>query len=274
MKRWKLWILSVCCVAAFSLAHLYASSPVAKRCVNNTVVVQTGPGHGSGILFTRPGGTFIWTAAHVIQGVMRPDGSFRDVMIRHGSQRAMARVLRCGDAPVAQDIALLQIIEGSLEGDARFYKAFNEVEVGQEIIHCGSPFDNRLNENLLFFGHISHVGRMFSLPNLEPRIVDQCDVNALPGCSGGPIFDAETGDVLGFLSMAGAPGLTAVVPTRCIYEWAKTHDCLWAFDPEIPLPASITPWVGDRLDRIIEARDTSEIDARWGEADLEPEVAE
>lgn len=269
MKRWKLWILSACCMAAFSLATLTSASPVAKRCFNNTVVVQSGSGHGSGVLFTRPGGTFIWTAAHVIQGYMLPDGSFREVMIRHGCQLAKARVLRCGDAYMTHDLALLQIIEGSLEGDARFYRAFNEVELGQEIIHCGSPFTSRLNENLLFFGHISHVGRNFVLPDIQPREVDQCDVIVYGGCSGGPMFDAKTGDILGLLSMGGAPGLTAVVPTRIIYEWAKNHDCLWAFDPDIPLPMTIIPWPGDKLERMIEARDTTAIDKRWGNAKLE-----
>lgn len=271
MKRWKLWILSACCMAAFSLATFTFASPVSERCFDNTVVVKDAYSHGSGVLFTRVGGTFIWTAAHVVQHNMNSDGSFREVIIRHGHQVAVARVLRCGDAYVTHDLALLQIIEGNLEGDARFYKAFNEVELGQEIIHCGSPFNSVLNENLLFYGNISHIGRHFVLPSILPREVDQCNVIVYGGCSGGPIFDAETGDIIGLLSMGGAPGLTAIVPTRIIYEWAKSHDCLWAFDPDVPLPKSIIPWPGDKLARMIKARDTTEIDKRWGEATPECE---
>jgi S1-C subfamily serine protease len=222
-------------------------------------------GHGSGVLFTRAGETFIWTAAHVAEHFMNSDGSFSEIMVIRGRRTAKARVIRCGDAYVTHDLALLQITEGGLKGGARFYKAFNEVELGQEIIHCGAPFNVRLNGNLLFFGHVSHIGRMMSIPFfILEREVDQCDVNAHPGCSGGPIFDAKTGDILGLLSLGGEPGLTAIVPTRIIYEWAKSHDCLWAFDPKVPLPESIVAWRADKLDREIAVRDTTEVDERWG----------
>jgi len=228
-------------------------------------VLQNANGHGSGILFARENEVFIWTAAHVVDHAMNSDGSFSEVMVRRGSQIARARVIRCGDSYVAHDLALLQIIEGSLKGDARFYKAFNEVELGQEIIHCGTPFNVHMNGNYLFFGHVSYIGRMMSIPFLIlEREVDQCDVNVHPGCSGGPIFDARTGDILGLLSLGGKPGLTAIVPTRIIYEWAKSHDCLWAFDPLVPLPKSIAVWRADKLDRILTIRDTTEVDTRWG----------
>ena len=99
---------------------------------------------------------------------------------------------------------------------------------------------------------------------LEPREMDQCDIIAYPGCSGGPIFDTVRGDILGLMSLGGEAGLTAMVPTRIIYEWAKSHDCLWAFDPEVPLPGTIISWRGDVLTRLIEQRDTTAIDDRWG----------
>lgn len=244
---------------------------VSERAYSNTVAIQDGMGHGSGVLVTRGDDTFIWTVAHVAAHFANPDGSFREMMIRQGEKVGRARVIRCGDSYVADDLALLQVIEGDFKGDAKFFQPFNEVELGQAIIHCGSPYDIELNGNLLFYGNISHIGRMFSLPFIPvPRILDQCDVIAYPGCSGGGIFDAETGGILGFMSLGGDPGLAAMVPSRIVYDWAKLHDCLWAFDPEVPLPRNIYPWRGDVIDRMIKDRNTTDVDSRWGEAPNEP----
>lgn len=261
----RLLTLSACYVLVLSLVALSLGDTIPKRCYNNTVALQDAMGHGSGVLFTRGSETFIWTAAHVAEHFMKPDGTFSEIMVSQGRKTAKARVIRCGDSYVTHDLALLQLTEGDLKGGARFYKAFNEVELGQEIIHCGAPYNVKLFGNYLFFGHMSHIGRMVSVPFLVlEREMDQCDVIVYPGCSGGPIFDAKTGDILGLLSLAADPGLTAITPTRIIYEWAKNHDCLWAFDPKVPLPKSIVPWRADKLDREIAARDTTEVDKRWG----------
>ena len=118
---------------------------------------------------------------------------------------------------------------------------------------------------MIFHGNISLIGRIVNLPFIfERRQVDQCDIIAYPGCSGGGIFDTEKGDILGLVSFGSEPGLVAITPTRIIYEWAKSHDCLWAFDPEVPLPASIFSWRSDVLERLIKERNTLEIDKRWG----------
>ncbi len=288
-------ILSFILALATITAAIGEEPTVPERCYANTIVIKDEAGHASGVLFTREDftepieyeyewsepfalkisgkigetvgdkTTFIWTAGHVADYYMKEDGTFRDIMIVQGDKTATARVIRASDYYLADDIALLQLVEGDLEGDARFYRAFNEVTLGMEIIHCGSPYDPVLNANLIFHGNISHVGRVMSLYFMpEPRELDQCDIIAYPGCSGGPIFDTVRGDVLGLMSLGGEAGLAAMVPTRAIYEWAKSHDCLWAFDLEVPLPLTIIPWRGDVLTRLIKQRDTTAIDDRWG----------
>ena len=241
-------------ILSITTVVLSAEPPsIPEQCSNNTVVVIGPASHGSGVLYTKGDTTFIWTAAHVIDKYMQPDGTFRDFLIVQDKSRARARVLRCSDYMVTHDIALLQVVRGNLKGGAQFYEAFDEVELGQEVIHCGTPFDPAVNSNLLFFGHISYIGRMFRLPILPiAREVDQCDLPTYSGCSGGPVFDAETGDILGIMVMGGKPGLSVMVPTRKIYEWAESHDCLWAFDSGVPLPKKIILWPGDRLERLQE----------------------
>ena len=265
--------LVMCLFVALTLwATTAHPQTVSEQSCANTVAIFDGRGHGSGVLVTRGDNTFIWTVAHVADHFRNEDGSFRDVDIRQGDKLGKARVIRCGDSYVANDLALLQVTEGDFEGTAHFYQAFNETKLGQEIVHCGNPFDLELNGNLLFYGHISHIGREFSLPFIPvPRELDQCDIIAYPGCSGGGIFDAKTGGILGFMSLGGDPGLSAMVPARAVYAWAKKHDCLWAFDQEVPLPRNIYPWRADIIDRMIEERDTSAVDERWGKAPVEPE---
>jgi Trypsin-like peptidase domain len=294
-------ILSFILALSLTTFAIGGESTIPEHCYNNTIVIKDDGSHASGVLFTRQNSvdtvkhaykwidpffleitdevdltftsktvTFIWTVGHVADYYMRADGTFRDVTIVRGDKTATARVIRAGDCYAADDLALLQVIGDGLKGDARFYRAFNEVKLGMEIIHCGSPYDSILNENLIFHGNISHVDRtmsFFFMP--EPRQLDQCDIIAYPGCSGGPIFDTVKGDILGLMSLGGEAGLTAMVPTRIIYEWAKSHDCLWAFDPEVPLPDTIISWRGDVLTRLIESRDTSVIDERWGSADFD-----
>ncbi len=266
---------SILIAIALILASLVSPPSVAEKSYDNTVVVHVERGHGSGVLFSRGDQTFVWTVGHVADCHMNDDGTFREFTIRQGDKRGTARAIRVGDSYIEQDIALLQVTSGNIAGDAHFYRAFNEIKLGQQVVHCGTPFYPRLNERLILYGRISHVGRMFSFRDQPiPRELDQCNVSAYPGCSGGPVFDAKTGGIIGLMSIGGNPCLTAIVPTRAIYEWAKKHDCLWAFDPEVPMPSSITPWRSDALERLIRQRDTSAIDDRWGskpEPEPEPE---
>ncbi len=264
---------SILLATAMILASLVSPPSVAEKSYDNTVVVHVERGHGSGTLFSRGDQTFVWTVGHVADSHMNDDGTFRQFTIRQGDRTAQAVAIRVGDSYAEQDIALLQVISSDITGDAHFYQAFNEIKLGQQIVHCGTPFYPRLNERLILYGRISHIGRMFSFRDQPiPRELDQVNVSAYPGCSGGPVFDAETGGIVGLMSIGGNPSLTAIVPTRAIYEWAKKHDCLWAFDPEVPMPNNIYPWRADALTRLIRLRNTSDVDARWGTApEPEPE---
>lgn len=253
---------------------------IAEQCQNNTVVVLAANYQGSGVLFTRTDiagneVTFVWTVAHVVNNAMKPNGSFHELTIISGDKQAKAIVLRASDSGFDHDIALLMIIDSKdFHGDAKFYREFNHVRVGQPVIHVGTP-RGKIHECSVFQGSVSYVDRKFDIfPIVIPQFVDQINITCLPGNSGGGVFDAKTGGILGFMSIGTSETIGFITPTRYIYKWAKSHDCLWAFDSEVPLPVEIIPWRGDRCTRIIAVRDTTEIDAHWGEPEIEPELIE
>lgn len=270
-----IWAFSLLWIAP---THNLTEPTIAEQCQNNTVVVTPGRGHGSGVLFTRTDATgneitFVWTVGHVAHQAMKSNGTFRKLTIISGNKYAQAIVLRANDFEIDHDIALLQIINSDdFHGNAKFYRTFNHVKVGQPIIHVGTP-RGKLHERSVFLGNVSYVNRLYNRqPVLEPRLVDQIDVTIDDGCSGGGVFDAKTGGILGFATITTIDSVMFITPTRYIYEWAKSHDCLWAFDHEVPLPTEITPWRSDVYTRIVAERDNSEIDACWGDPEPEPEL--
>ncbi len=237
----------------------------------NTVVVTDGFSHGSGVLFARGDRTFIWTAAHVADIFMRPDGTFREATIIQGDKTVSARVLRAGDYTCDTDCALL-VVDGDLKAtvDIKFYRAFNHIKLGQEIIHCGTPYDISWNERLVTFGRISGVDKLLQgLPLAAPRRLDHIDITGGPGCSGGPVVDRRTGEIVGLLVMGSGPSMMIIEPTRYIYAWAIKHDCIWAFDRSVDMPSEIVPWLGDVYLRQCRERDTGLING-WG--DPPPEI--
>ncbi len=261
-----LYVLILLLVSTPCLAQLTDSEQLQE----NTVLLTNGHGHGSGVLFTRTDDdrvtTFIWTASHVANNFMKHNGTFAPVDVIQGDKRATARVLRSGDSYTGADCALLEVISGDdFNGTAKFYRGFNEVKVGQKIVHCGTPLEP-LNERLVTFGRVSYVDRLFddSRLLLNPRLLDNIDITAYPGCSGGPIVDEETYEIIGLLIMGSEPRLSIIEPTRSIYDWAKAHDCMWAFDREVELPRELVPWRADLYNRLLEERYTDELDDRWG----------
>lgn len=240
-------LLLTICIPCFA-------DPVAEKLQDATVMLTDGQGHGSGILFTRDGTTFIWTAAHVGEIWVNDDGSYGEVTVLQGNKVGKARILRCGDYSQGADVCLLELTEGDMQGpEIEFYAPFEHIKLGQEILHCGTPLD-KLNMQLVSYGNVSYVGRDFCQPGLVdvPRNLDNIDITGYPGCSGGPVIDRETGGIVGLLVMGSAPRLAIMEPTRSIYQWALAHDCLWAFNRTVPMPDNRIQWVSDRYRRLQE----------------------
>ena len=252
---------------------------VADDIRGNTVIVTNGMGHGSGVMVSNSGRTFIWTAGHVAEIFENSDGTYREATILQGGKVARARVIRGGDFVHDRDFALLELIgDHGLSGDAHFYQAFDEIELGQRIVHCGSPFDKNWNERLVFFGRMSAVEQwcdpVFGLINTG-RYLDHIDITGGGGCSGGPVVDEADGGIVGLLVMGMQNGhrVNIMEPTRYLYAWAKRHDCMWAVDFTLSVPAEITPWLSDSYLRRCRERDDSR-HGDWGKAPVAVEPVE
>ena len=256
------------------LTPAVAEPTLPEELQNNTVVLGDARGHGSGVLWTRTECdrqvTFIWTAGHVADMWMNPDGTFRPVPVIQGDKRGFAEVIRAGDSEAGVDVALLKVVDAVFVGTAKFYRGFDEVEVGQRILHCGTPLDRDWNQRLVSYGRFSYVDRLVDgWPMLAPHRFDQVDLTAAPGCSGGPVIDEATGGIVGLLVRGSGPGLAIIEPTRNIYQWAKEHDCLWAFDPTVSMPATMQSWPSDIFLRTVRER-YCPLDDDWGELPPEP----
>ena len=91
-----------------------------------SVKVDVGGACGSGVLVTRQLGsetrTYVWTAGHVVEGLRKKDGTFREAIIYQekrwsgfycGSREAKAKVIAYSDPSYGEDLALLEILQSN-----------------------------------------------------------------------------------------------------------------------------------------------------------------
>jgi len=223
-----------------------------------SVTIKAGYAEGSGTAIVRKIDgeevTFVWTAAHVVDGlrkektVVTPDGTKRTKVVfddcslvqevrqdgrRVGEWKFDARVLRFS---AEEDLSLLMVRKrGLLEASARFYLEDEIPAVGTELYHCGSPGGQSLGANSVTSGILSQIGRTF--PD-EIGEFDQATVACLPGSSGGGVFNVETGEYLGMLTMGirGQDSFAYFVPVRRIAKWCENTEMEWAVDEDADTP--------------------------------------
>lgn len=202
---------------------------------------------GAGFLVA--GGDLVVTNAHVL-----PSGSAGSsetaslvVQVRGGAGDWQMRAASVLEVDAARDLALMRI-EGqpgpSLKiGDSR------RVREGDSLAFMGFPIGG-----VLGFSHVTHRATVSSItsaalpsPSAE-RLKEQAirslrsgtfdifqlDATAYPGNSGGPLFDPDTGDVVGVMNMvlikgtresalSQPSGISYAVPSRHVQELVDRH---------------------------------------------------
>jgi S1-C subfamily serine protease len=230
---------------------MMAGPSVAAQLQEVSVTIHTPVSQGSGVIVTRDGVNYIWTAGHVIAGLRHErsavDGAgatrtiveFEDAKIVKelieggravGRLEMDAEVLRYSDAEHGQDLSLLRVRKKNfVTAGAKFYLDEEIPAVGSDLIHCGS-LQGQVGSNSITTGVISQIGRVY-----EGEVYDQTTCAAFPGSSGGGIY-LRDGRYVAMLTRGSGETFNLTIPIRRIREWAKRVGVEFAIDESVAVP--------------------------------------
>jgi S1-C subfamily serine protease len=180
-------------------------------------------------------GLTVVTNAHVLPDPSQPaDGRVVQVHTWQGGREWQARAVRVHVVARERDLAVLRL-EGGPPVPALTLAAGPPPREGSDLVFMGFPIGGALG-----FAHVTHRALLASITGLvlpqvrgqalSPRAIRalrdgpmdifQLDAIAYPGNSGGPVFDARTGEVVGVINMVLARGTRESVlsqPTGITY---------------------------------------------------------
>ncbi len=159
--------------------------------VGATVKVILPNGHGSGVYL---GDGFILTAGHVGKGASTVKVKMDDNSIAEGA------VLWASYAAGIPDVSLIYVEPKQMARAAVATLSCEKPHLGQYVRIVGSPRDV---EFITTWGRIGRADAPSSGSHF--RYVIAMDATATNGVSGGPVFDEDTGKLIGLL-VAGYPG--------------------------------------------------------------------
>lgn len=237
-------------------ALLFGQTDVADHLQDVSVTIKAGQSEGSGVIKTRDfNGTkvnFVWTAAHVVDGLRKTreivdpaTGStktvieFNDAQIvkelvedgrRVGELKMDAKVVKFSDYRNGEDLALLMIRKkGFVDTSVEFYLGNDIPKIGTEFYHVGSLL-GQMGANSMTRGIMSQVGRV-----VDNKVFDQTTVAAFPGSSGGGVYTTD-GKYVGMVVRGAGETFNLIVPVRRIHEWAKKSGIEFAIRDDVAVP--------------------------------------
>lgn len=206
--------------------NLYES---AQRSVG---LVDSGHSYGSAFAVQRTNPSdhtriFLWTAAHVVRG----ENSVKIRQIIRNENRkvgesSFSAVVIARDERLDLALLWLDAPTGYFE-PVRFEMVAEHV--GDPVYSCGN-FGGPMLDGSISTGVISQFGvHINDWPWSEP--LDQTTCIVQPGSSGGPLFDAIGGRVVGVVvgSIPGSGTVNFFVPVRTIRIFAELHKVSFAF---------------------------------------------
>ena len=231
-----------------------APKEVAPYLQDISITIRAGFSEGSGVAFNRDGTTYVWTAAHVVDGLrttrkvidpksgtMRTVVEFKDAKIVKtlidkgrtvGRIEIDAEVIRYSDADHGEDLALLRVRKKDfITTSAKFYLDAKIPVLGTRLLHVGSLLGQQ-GSNSMTTGIMSQHGRL-----IGKTVYDQTTVNAFPGSSGGGVY-LEDGRYVGMLVRGAGESFNLIVPARRMLDWAKRAGVLWTLDPKVKVPSA------------------------------------
>ena len=174
--------------------------------------------HGTG--FAVLDGNTLATNAHVVQTSPETEASVLAIMIKTGPNQSQTRKAVLLELDTAHDLALLRFEGPALP--ALVLRSSETAREGQTVLFMGFPIGGALG-----FSAVTHRGMISSinpvaLPTPTARQLDaktvgriregsfdifQLDATAYPGNSGGPLFEPDTGEVIGVVNMVALKNL-------------------------------------------------------------------
>ena len=242
------WLAAVWLLLAASLAHSDLADVIA-RIKPSVVIVGTHRSTDSprfrlrGTGFVVGNGNLVVTNAHVLpDAVENQDGMSLVVQVRSSNQELSMRQATVLEVDRVHDLAVLRI-EGQPVAAVALRNS-DTVREGQAIAFMGFPIGGTLG-----FSPVTHRGMVSSItPAVLPAPTSrqlteaairgarggafdifQLDATAYPGNSGGPLFDAASGEVIGVVNMvllkntresalSQPSGISYAIPSRFVIQ--------------------------------------------------------
>jgi S1-C subfamily serine protease len=247
-------------LAVSSLVHA-GQQEIAAKLDAQSITIKAQGSQGSGVVITRQMGKdkahFIWTAAHVVDGlrsertVIDPKTGTKRTIVefkklsllrfltqdgqRVGQVEMDAKVIRYSDADNGHDLALLRVSQKNNADFSKvntvFYLDEKIPTIGTALMHCGS-LHGADGANSITAGLVSAIARDIGLK----VVFDQTSCPAFPGSSGGGVYIQSDGRYMGMLVRGAGETFNLVVPIRRMKRWAKDANIMWALDPKIKMP--------------------------------------
>jgi serine protease Do len=199
---------------------------------------------GAGFLVAR--GDLVVTNAHVLPSEAADEASLV-VQVRVGQGDWQMRTATVLETDVARDLTLLRV--SGAPGPALKIGDSRRVREGDDLAFMGFPIGGSLG-----FSHVTHRATVSTItsaalpsPSAE-RLREQAirslrngtfdifqlDATAYPGNSGGPLFDPDTGEVMGVMNMvlikntresalSQPSGISYAIPARYVQELVDRH---------------------------------------------------
>lgn len=217
-----------------------------------SVTLHAGTSQGSGVIKTRNGINYVWTAAHVVRqlrktrtiidtnsGTTKTVVEFDDAKVVKelledgrsvGRLEMDAEVIRYSNSDNGEDLAILRVRKKNfVSSSVQFHLEEKIPSVGTELYHCGSLL-GQMGSNSMTRGIMSQHGRV-----LNGIVYDQSTCAAFPGSSGGGVY-LRDGRCVGFIVRGAGETFNLMVPMRRVVKWAKKAGVEFAIDDNAPVP--------------------------------------
>ncbi|MGE0098422.1 MAG: S1C family serine protease [Hydrogenophaga sp.] len=202
---------------------------------------------GAGFLVGR--GDMVVTAAHALPaGNGAPEAALPVIQVRQPGGNWQVRMVTVLEVDAVRDLALLKL--NAVAGPALRLGDSSRVREGDDLVFTGFPVGGSLG-----FSPVTHRAMVSSITSaalpspsadrLQAQAIRslrdgtfdlfQLDATAYPGNSGGPLFNPETGEVVGVMNLAfikntreavlsQPSGISYAIPSQYANELLRRHD--------------------------------------------------